>query len=124
MDMTPFEIRLLRARLGLSQTEAAALCGVQDRTWRRWEAGDRTPGPAQLEPAHALLARQDRAVREALALYARLSKASGAPDALELAWSPDEDEAAARGWPCANAWLAVLRRVAEAVPVPVRIIEP
>jgi len=32
-------IREARYRRGLTQAEAAALCGVGERSWRRWEAG-------------------------------------------------------------------------------------
>ena len=38
--MTPTELRELLAALGLSQSEAARLLGVHDRTPRRWTAGE------------------------------------------------------------------------------------
>ena len=40
--MTPAEFDTLRRSLGLSVDETAALCGVQDRTVRRWQSGAST----------------------------------------------------------------------------------
>lgn len=36
---TPSEVRALRASVGLSQLRLAALLGVSERTWERWETG-------------------------------------------------------------------------------------
>lgn len=46
--MTPPDFRALRLSLALTQGQAARLCGVDARTWRRWEAGDRKPAEAVL----------------------------------------------------------------------------
>lgn len=44
---TPTELRELLGRLGLTQTGAALLLGVEGRTMRRWLAGSRSiPPPA------------------------------------------------------------------------------
>lgn len=40
----PARIRDARARLGLSQSEAAARCGVSARTFQGWEAGKHPAG--------------------------------------------------------------------------------
>lgn len=120
--MSPYDIRLLRARLGLSQTEAAALCGVQDRTWRRWEAGDMAPADGHLAPCFDLLAQQDRAVAEALVQHAQMTREFGRAEGIDLLWSDDPDEAEACGWPSPSAWLAVLRRVADVAPCEVRVL--
>ncbi len=46
--MTPFAIRTTRQRLGLTQGQAARLVGVEARTWRHWEAGERVmPEPVR-----------------------------------------------------------------------------
>jgi hypothetical protein len=124
--MTHHDIRLLRIRLGLSVAEAAQLCGVQERTWRRWETDTRwRPGAGQIEPALLLLARQEKAVSEALLLFEELSATHGRPGALELAWSPLDEMAQRRGWPTASAWLATSRRIADALPdgVTVKIVD-
>ena len=39
--MTPASIRETRTGLGLTQGTAARLVGVDGRTWRRWELGER-----------------------------------------------------------------------------------
>lgn len=38
---TPAEITALRALCGLTQGEMARLLHTNDRTWRRWELGER-----------------------------------------------------------------------------------
>lgn len=43
------EIKALRKKAGLSIHEAAQLCHVNDRTWGRWEAGDRRMPEGALE---------------------------------------------------------------------------
>ncbi len=40
---TPKQVRALRERLGLTQTQAAEKVGVTLRAWQSWEAGDRVP---------------------------------------------------------------------------------
>lgn len=47
--MTPTDLRATLTRLGLSQVGAAKVLGVNDRTVRRWIAGDlEIPNPAAL----------------------------------------------------------------------------
>jgi DNA-binding transcriptional regulator YiaG len=41
---SPTEIREARHRAGLTQSQAAALVGVQPRAWRYWEGGGRKMG--------------------------------------------------------------------------------
>jgi DNA-binding transcriptional regulator YiaG len=54
--MTPTDLRARLARLGLSQTGAARLLGVDDRTMRRWLADSDTPGARYVPgPAQRLL---------------------------------------------------------------------
>lgn len=38
-------MRAKRQTLGLTQAECASLLGVDKRTWKRWEAGDRAIPP-------------------------------------------------------------------------------
>lgn len=46
--MSPSTIRTTRLRLGLTQGQAARLVGVEARTWRHWEAGERVmPEPVR-----------------------------------------------------------------------------
>jgi transcriptional regulator with XRE-family HTH domain len=37
----PSEVRLWRQRHGLTQVQSAGIVGVNERTWRRWENGER-----------------------------------------------------------------------------------
>lgn len=73
--MTPAEIRATRERLGLTQGAAARLCGVDGRTWRRYEAG----GHGMHEPVARLLRLLEAvpAVREALARHSPQERARG-----------------------------------------------
>jgi len=52
------ELRAIRTRLGLSQTECAAALGVALETFRTWDSGRRTPPTAVVRPAEALTARK------------------------------------------------------------------
>ncbi|MBC7369101.1 MAG: helix-turn-helix domain-containing protein [Undibacterium sp.] len=66
VDLTPKHPRAIRAQLGYTQEEFAALLGVGLGTVRHWEQGDRQPTGA----AKALLrvaARHPSVVRESLA---------------------------------------------------------
>jgi putative transcriptional regulator len=61
----PADVRAVRAKLGVSQTEFALMIGVSVATLRNWEQGRRTPDG----PALALLrvaAKNPKAVAEAL----------------------------------------------------------
>jgi DNA-binding transcriptional regulator YiaG len=39
--MTPAQLRAFREQLGLTQTQAGFLIGVEGRTWRKWENSER-----------------------------------------------------------------------------------
>jgi len=65
-EITPLDIKAIRARLALSQSEFALMIGVSTATLRNWEQGRRTPEG----PARALLRvveKRPEAVLEALA---------------------------------------------------------
>jgi len=47
--MKPEELKALRKQLGLSQSKAAALVRVTQRTWARYESGDRDPPEGVIE---------------------------------------------------------------------------
>jgi len=49
------ELRVLRERLGLSQTDVAALCGYSLKTIHRWETGLALPRRAAIEALHQKL---------------------------------------------------------------------
>lgn len=47
---TPEEIRALRERLGMTQTEAAAVIHANLRSWQRYEAQIGTPDSQRMHP--------------------------------------------------------------------------
>lgn len=47
-SLSPSDVVEARKRLGLTQTEVAALCGVHERTWRRWETEGAGPVASRL----------------------------------------------------------------------------
>ena len=50
---TPTQIAALRAKSGLTQSEIAALLHTSDRTWRKWENGERRMRLAMYEAVAA-----------------------------------------------------------------------
>ncbi len=46
--MTPKQLQKIRTKLGLTQAEFADKVGVHERSWRKWELGER-PVPAMAE---------------------------------------------------------------------------
>lgn len=49
VHITPQLLKEIRAKLGITQTEAGKRCRVGLRAWQRWEAGDTRPeGPATI----------------------------------------------------------------------------
>jgi hypothetical protein len=54
--MTAADYRKVIAKLGLSQARASVLLGVDERTSRRWAAGERTIPPPVARFLHYLLA--------------------------------------------------------------------
>jgi len=78
--MTPAEFDTRRRYLGLSVDEAAALCGVQDRTIRRWQSGA-SPIPAD---APAALDRLEYAMTNSVASVVRLTTDRMAGGVIEL----------------------------------------
>jgi putative transcriptional regulator len=46
-EFTPVDVKAIRTKVGMTQTEFAAAFGISLGTLRHWERGDRTPrGPA------------------------------------------------------------------------------
>ena len=46
-EFAPIDVKNIRARVGMSQSEFASAFGISVSTLRHWERGDRTPnGPA------------------------------------------------------------------------------
>ena len=64
-EFTPIDVKNVRARVGMSQSEFASAFGISVATLRHWERGDRTPnGPALV--LLNVVAREPQAVLRAL----------------------------------------------------------
>lgn len=122
----PAEVKLLLARCGLSQTDAAAYLDREARLVRRWLDGSYPVPTEHWARLLDLCARQDRAAEETLALVREQAKQHGAPREVTIRLSRSQDGAAELGWPCIGAHLAVIRRVAEWAPkaITVRAVYP
>lgn len=62
-ETSPNGVRLLRERVGLCQWEAAQIAFVDERTWRRWENGERKVSEAAV-CLFALLTKQPYPINE------------------------------------------------------------
>lgn len=112
--MTPFS--LLESLAGLSHREARELLSVRLDTVKSWSSGRNRCPPGALAELKRLIARQERAAREALAMFERAKTAE-----LELGYPADDDEARTLGWPCVGAWGAMAARVIAGSPDPVSL---
>ncbi len=64
-ECTPIDVKNIRARVGMSQSEFASAFGISVSTLRHWERGDRTPnGPALV--LLNVVAKEPKAVLKAL----------------------------------------------------------
>lgn len=70
INMTPAEVREIRAELGLTQAELGAAIGVDGRAVRRWES---EPGKSSAQPIPEAMARILRLARKTPSLIKRLA---------------------------------------------------
>ncbi len=64
-EFSPIDVKNIRARIGMSQSEFASAFGISVSTLRHWERGDRTPhGPALV--LLNVVAKEPKAVLKAL----------------------------------------------------------
>lgn len=64
-EFAPMDVKAIRSKVGMSQSEFAASFGISVGTLRHWERGDRHPhGPARV--LLTVLAREPEAVLHAL----------------------------------------------------------
>ncbi len=64
-EVSAVDVKAIRQRIGMSQTEFAAAFGISVGTLRHWERGDRTPqGPARV--LLNVVAKEPQAVLRAL----------------------------------------------------------
>jgi putative transcriptional regulator len=67
-QMEPLDIKNIRNRLGMSQTEFAIAFGISPSTLRHWERGDRRPRGAALVLLN-VIAQEPEAVLRALLVH-------------------------------------------------------
>lgn len=117
--ITPEAVRVMLHRCGLSQTEAAALLGVEVRTVNRWGTGAAMPSGELYRPKPEywtallqLAMKLDRAAEMAMKTIRRqIEQAGGAPDAVHLRLAADDEDAQRLGWPSRAVHAALLARV-------------
>jgi hypothetical protein len=110
--MTPAELRVVREYLGLPGEWLARVLGVQDRTWRRWEAG------ASPIPDGVRLRIEDMEGETAQLVHASVRHLMDIPDPCVVTYRTDADYRHAHPevtWP-ASWHRALIARVAEQVP--------
>lgn len=113
--MTPFAI--LRTLAGLSIREASEFLNAQEDTAKKWNRGARNAPPGVINELRGLIAKQELAASEALALIG-----DGQPEVIELGYPSDDYEAKALGWPCAAAWGAVAARIMAGSNVTIKLV--
>jgi hypothetical protein len=113
--VTPFA--LLEQLAGLSHREAAEFHRVRLDSVKKWSTGDTRCPPGALAELRALIATQERAAREALAIIG-----GDDPDEIEIGHPADDAEARALGWPCVGAWSAMAARVLAAIDRPAMLV--
>lgn len=102
--MTPTELQALRRLLGYSPPEAARRVaadperpqGVEERTWQRWERGERPPPPNIAQRVRELVAWRTLALADGRQLIEQQLRAAAGP--VRLLWYDQADD-----WPEAAA---------------------
>ena len=110
---------LLESLGGISHREGAEFLDVRLDTVKSWAVGRNPAPPGALGEMKGLIAMQERAAREALAMIER-----EAVDMIEIeiGYPADDNEALALGWPCVGAWAAMAARVVASSERPVRLV--
>jgi hypothetical protein len=116
--MTPFA--LLLGAAGLSHREASDFLQVRLDTIHAWSSGRNNCRPAVLDELLALIQKQERAAREAIAQIEQTRSHHPAAE-IELGYPTDDYEAKGLGWPSVGAWRAMAARVVVAA-MPLRLV--
>lgn len=120
---TAAQVKVMLARCGLSQTDAADFVGKDARMVRRWISGELPMPVALWQLLVNLCAQQDRAANvEIEKLKARSRKSDNQPIQSLMMVVRTQDEARWRGWPCVGAHVAVVRRIIEWAPEHITIL--
>lgn len=120
---TAAQVKVMLARCGLSQTDAADFVEKDARMVRRWISGELPMPVALWQLLVDLCARQDRAAEVEIEKLKVSSKKSGdRPIQSLIMLVRTQDEARWRGWPCVGAYVAVVRRIVEWAPKHITIL--
>ena len=122
MSPSPAEVRLMLARCGMSQTDAADYVGKDARVVRRWISGEYDIPAEHWQRREDLCARQDRAAAEALDLIGQQRHQLGETRTMTLPMARTDEDAERLGWPCVGAHVAVIRRIVERAPEGLRVV--
>lgn len=116
---TSAEVKLMLHRCGLSQSDAAAFLGKEDRTVRRWISGEYEMPLQNWRALSELCDLQDKTARDWIERIKELAAESGSPVKVNIART--DEEARRLRYPCAGALLAVVRRLVDWLPEDVQI---
>lgn len=105
--------KLMAQSCGLSLSETVAYLGTKPDTTKSWWIGRRKPPEMVLEQLTELAVRQDLAAQKALVDMGLLTPK---PDRVTLPLCASDSAARKLGWPCLNAYRAVIRRIIEKMP--------
>lgn len=117
---TSAEVKLMLHRCGLSQSDAAAFLGKEDRTVRRWISGEYEMPLQNWRSLSELCELQDKTARDWIERIKELAAESGSPVKVNIART--DEEARRLRYPCAGALLAVVRRLVDWLPEDVQIL--
>ena len=115
--MTPAALLIQLA--GLSHREAADLLRVRLDTVKSWHRAHGANGTSDgiLTELRALIAQQERAAAQAIAIMDGIAREHGTEAEGVIGYPADDYEAQTLGWPCVGAWRAMAARVIAAAPV-------
>jgi hypothetical protein len=117
---TSAQVKLMLHRCGLSQSDAAAFLGKEDRTVRRWISGEYEMPSENWRALSELCDLQDKTARGWIDKIKQLAAERDDPVPVTIART--DEEARRLRYPCAGALLAVVRRLVEWLPADVQIL--
>lgn len=112
--------RLILNSTGLSQREAASFLDVDERTVRRWVAGQYDPPQGVAEEMIALIRQQEKAANALLSTMREKSADNGLPETIDCLVAESDEAAQERGWPTVSSQMASFRRLIEIAPDEIR----
>lgn len=106
-------LKLMAQSCGLTLRETVEYLGTKPDTTKSWWVGRRKPPEIVLERLTELAVKQDMAAQQALVDMGLVTPKS---DPVTLPFCGSDSAAQRLGWPCLNAYRAVIRRIVEKMP--------